>query len=234
MPYQPFQIDRLRVLADYSRSAGLPGTHAEYPAFSICSGRAYPYVEAMSQLLHVQTPVLFEAGAGMFDPVTARLTWHPSFTEAIRLEIDDIRRFMEGVALRGRGLSIDYAKRSQAAMVGSPGSSLDEARIEVNEFVRTHHPSFNSFHTHISIDVVPAGLTKAEGMFWMAETCGISVDEIAFIGDTGGDVGALGVVGSSFAPANGSEDARAAARHVSAFKDIDAVIEAYMAVCVGS
>jgi len=234
MPYEPFHLDRLNVLAGYCRSAGLPGSHATLPAFSICSGRAYPYVEAMSQLLHVKTPVLFEAGAGMFNPVTAQLTWHPSFTEAVRLEIDEIRRFMEGVALRGQGLSIDYAKRSQAAMVGVHDEHLKDALAEVNEYVATHHPQFNTFHTHISIDVVPVGLTKAEGMHWLAETCGITVAEMAFIGDTGGDIGAMGVVGASFAPANGSADAKAAARHVSALNDVEAVIEAYLAVCVGS
>ncbi len=234
MPYQPFRIDRLNELAAFSAQAGLPKSHPTLPAVSICSGRAYPYVEAMSQLLHVQTPVLFEAGAGMFDPVSALTTWHPNFTESIRLEIDELRHYMEQMVSRKADLSIDYAKRSQAAMVGVPNGSLDDARDELERFVATHHPGFIVFHTHISIDIVPSGLTKAEGMVWLAQTCGVDLEEMAFVGDTGGDVGALKTVGASFSPANGTPDARAAAHHASDLFDIDAVLEAYNAVSSGS
>ena len=231
MPYQPFRMDRLGLLARYAEQAGKVGSHPTMPAFSLCSGRSYPYVEAMSQLLQIQTPVLFESGAGMFDPVTALSTWHPSFTYEIRVEVDELRRYLENLALRHGDLSIDYAKRSQAAMVGVPNGSLEEARLEIEEYAAKNHPRFTVFHTHISIDVVPFGLTKAEGMTWLAETCGITTEEMAFVGDTGGDVGALRVVGASFAPANGTEDARAAARHASQHFDVDAVVEAYESVC---
>jgi hydroxymethylpyrimidine pyrophosphatase-like HAD family hydrolase len=227
MPYQPFRLDRLNVLAEYSKQAPHIGSHPNYPALSLCSGRAYPYVEAMSQLLRIQTPVLFESGAGMFDPVSAVSTWHPDFTRDIRMEVDDIRSFLENVVADNIGLSIDYAKRSQAALVGSPNGGIEEARLEVDEYVTKNHPSFNVFHTHISIDVVPPGLTKAEGMQWLAQTCGISVSEMAFVGDTGGDVGALLIVGASFAPANGTQEAKSSAKHASSFNDIEAVLEAY-------
>lgn len=234
MPYQPFRSDRLNELAAFSAKAGLPHSHPDLPALSLCSGRSYPYVEAMSQLLHIQTPVLFESGAGMFDPVSALTSWHPSFTESIRLEIDQLRRYMEQMVARMPELSIDYAKRSQAAMVGAPNGSLDKAREELERFVSSHHPGFNVFHTHISIDVVPDGLTKAEGMVWLAQTCGVRLEEMAFVGDTGGDVGALKTVGASFAPANGTAEARGAAHYASDLFDIDAVLEAYRAVSSGS
>ena len=53
------------------------------------------------------------------------------------------------------------------------------------------------------------------------------MDEIAFVGDTNGDVGAMSVCARSFAPANCDEKAKAAASHVSSLSDIDAVLEAY-------
>lgn len=233
MPYRPFRLDRLNLLAEHSKRAPLIGSNPKFPALSLCSGRAYPYVEAMSQLLHVQTPVLFEAGAGMFDPISARSEWHPNFTVSIRKEVDEIRRFLEEVVLKHDRVSIDYAKRSQAALVGSPEGGIEEVRDEIDAFVAQNHPSFNVFHTHISIDVVPFGLTKAEGMAWLAEKCGISLHEIAFVGDTGGDVGALKIVGASFAPANATNDAKAAAHHTSSLYDIDAVLEAFQMVAEG-
>ena len=70
-------------------------------------------------------------------------------------------------------------------------------------------------------------------MVWLAEKCGISLSEIAFVGDTGGDVGALKIVGASFAPANATNDAKAAAHHASSLFDIDAVLEAFQMVVDG-
>jgi len=234
MPYQPFRLDRLNLMAAYSqKSPSVKGTSG-YPALSLCSGRAYPYVEAMSQLLHIQTPVLFEAGAGMFDPMTTRTTWHPDFTPFVKKEVDAIRHYLEDVVAKNGTISIDYAKRSQAALVGSPDGKIEDVRQEVEEYIFQNHPTFNVFHTHISIDVVPFGLTKAEGMVWLAETCGISVSEMAFVGDTGGDVEALSMVGASFAPANATKEAKAAAHYASALYDIDAVLEAYEMVSARS
>jgi trehalose-6-phosphatase len=118
MPYQPFRLDRLSELAHLAREAGLPGSRADLPAIFICSGRSYAYVEAMSQVLGLKTHTLFEAGAGMVDPVSAHSSWHPNFTKEVQERISDIRRFMEEVVALKPGLFIDYGKRSQAAPGG--------------------------------------------------------------------------------------------------------------------
>ena len=231
MPYQPFRLDRLGELADFAHEAGLPGSRVDLPAISICSGRSYAYVEAMSQVLALKTPVLFEAGAGMFDPVSAHSSWHPNFTKEVQERISDIRRFMEEVVASKPGLFIDYGKRSQAALAGGSHANLKGALAVISEWVGSNHPGYHTFHTHISIDVVADGLTKEEGLFWLAETCEVSMDEIAFVGDTNGDVGAMTVCARSFAPANSDEKAKAAASHVSSLSDIDAVLEAYTIIC---
>ncbi len=230
MPYESFRLDRLGELANFAREAGLPGSRVDLPAVSICSGRSYAYVEAMAQVLALNTPTLFEAGAGMFDPVSAHSSWHPNFTKEIQERISDIRRFMEEVVASKPGLFIDYGKRSQAALAGGSHADLMSALALISEWVASNHPGYHTFHTHISIDVVADGLTKAEGLYWLAETCGVDMDEIAFVGDTNGDVGAMAVCGRSFAPANSDEKAKAAADHVSSLSDIDAVLEAYTIV----
>ncbi|MGA1495494.1 MAG: HAD family phosphatase, partial [Rhodothermales bacterium] len=55
MPYEPFRMDRMRALMGRIHASGSP-------AFSLCSGRAYAYVEAMTQLLGLRVPTLFESG----------------------------------------------------------------------------------------------------------------------------------------------------------------------------
>lgn len=220
MPYEPFRTDRFAVLMERIHA---PGT----PAFSLCSGRAYAYVEAMTQLLGIRVPTLFESGAGMFDVTTGQSTYHPSFTDDVRRDVKDIQAFMEEVISRYPGLSMDYAKQTQGAAAGRQECGLFDALEEIREFVEAEFQHFNTFHTHISIDVVPTGLTKAEGIMWLADHLGLSLEEIAFIGDTNGDVPALDIVGQSFAPANGQEAVKARVNHASELNDIEAVIEAY-------
>ncbi len=53
------------------------------------------------------------------------------------------------------------------------------------------------------------------------------MEEVAFIGDTNGDLPALKIVGRSFCPANGQDALKAQVDHASALCDIDAVIEAF-------
>ena len=223
MPYESFRVDRMQTLMDRIQESGRP-------TFSLCSGRAYAYVEAMTQLLGVRVPTLFESGAGMFDVTTGTSKFHPAFTPAIRRDVKDIQAFMEQVIIRYPGLSMDFAKLTQGAAAGREEYGLYDALAEIKEFVDREFPHFNTFHTHISIDVVPEGLTKAEGVTWLAEEMGLSLEETAFIGDTNGDLPALKVVGRSFCPANGQDAVKARVDHVSELNDIDAVIEAFDAI----
>jgi len=74
---------------------------------------------------------------------------------------------------------------------------------------------------------VPSVLTKAEGITWLAHEMGLEVDQVAFIGDTNGDLPALEIVGRSFCPANGQDPVKARVDHASELDDVDAVIEAW-------
>ncbi|HEX7069182.1 MAG TPA: HAD family phosphatase, partial [Rhodothermales bacterium] len=71
--YRPYDIPAFSRLAAMVADAGGLGDKPGIPAFSLCSGRAFAYVEAMTQLLGISTPVLFEAGGGIFDPVAVRV-----------------------------------------------------------------------------------------------------------------------------------------------------------------
>jgi hydroxymethylpyrimidine pyrophosphatase-like HAD family hydrolase len=230
-PYRPYDLEALGQMAAWTREAGTPFSHPRLPAVSICSGRSYPYVEAMTQLLGCVTPVLFESGAGLFDPDTARSQWHPAFTPDIREGLVAIRTFMESV-IEDSTMSMDHAKGTQAALVGTDVVELHGALRIIEDWVTQNAPGFTTFHTHVSIDVVPPGLSKKEGLVWLAEKTGVSLDEIAFIGDTNGDIAALESVGRSFAPANAQPQVKNVVHHICSGTDIQGVIEAYR-LCMG-
>lgn len=226
-PYRPFALDRLQELARQVRRAGQPGDHPVLPAFSICSGRPYPYVEAVTQVLGLQVPVLFEAGAGMFDPCKVVVRWHPAFSDELAEQAEALRRWMAAHCIPGTSLMLDLGKRSQAGIVSPNPQEILRFVPVVEAYVATHFPAFQVFHTHISIDVVPRGLTKREGLQWLMETLEVDADEVAYIGDSNGDLGALALVGHAFAPANAAESVRQQVPYVMEASDIEGVLAAY-------
>jgi len=228
-PYRPFRLQILSRLRDYAREAGLPGSHSILPAFSLCSGRAYAYVEAMSQVLALTTPVLFESGTGMFDPLQSVCSWHPDLDDKTIANMKEVRVFMDNL-VQDTVLSIDLAKSSQVAIVAPGPDEIHDAVQKIAAYVSESHPTFKTFHTSFSVDVVAAHLTKRSGIAWLAKWCGLEMNEIAFVGDTNGDIDALKAVGRSYAPANADTEVKEIVQWVMKGADAEGVLEAYLDV----
>lgn len=202
-PYRPFDLDRIQVLARHATVAAEPGEIDIRPSVSLCSGRAYSYVEAMAQALGLTTPVLFESGGGMFDPVAARTIWNPSFTSEVEAQLQEIRAWMlEQLCGPDTSIFLDHNKRTQAGIASPNTDEIEACLPAVEEAVADIAPDMHVFTTHISIDVLPVNITKKQGLEWLGRHLDIKLDEMAYIGDTGGDLPALDEVGVSFAPAN--------------------------------
>jgi len=228
VPYEPYDLDRFQALADHAAAAPTAGIADRRPAVSLCSGRAYAYVEAMTQVLGLTTPVLFESGGGLFDPVAAQTVWHPDFTSEVEAQIQEIRRWMQNTLCGSDTKTfVDHNKRTQAG-VASPDTAEIEAHLPaVQAFVNDVNSDFHVFTTHISIDVLPATITKKQGLEWLGRHLGITVSEMAYIGDTGGDLPALQSVGASFAPANAEEAVRQGVDIVTDAPVLEGTLEAY-------
>lgn len=226
-PYRSYDLDGFQTLARFVRETESPAQADRHPAISICSGRAYGYVEAVTQALGLTTPVIFESGGGMFDPVQARIAWNPKFTDAIAEQLEAVREWMVHTLMPGSNMSLDHGKRTQVGLV-SPDEAEIAAHIpEVERFVEAHAPDLYVFPTHISIDVVHPDITKREGLEWLGRHVGVALDTMAYIGDTKGDLVALDAVGHSFAPANAQEIVRERVDIVTSGAVMDGTLEAY-------
>ncbi len=208
-PYQPFQLERLTALVDL-----LHDPDPAVPSFSLLSGRAYAYVEAISQLLGLTTPVLFESGGGMFDPEAARVKWNPALTPEVERDLQEIRHWLVADCLPGTNMMFDYGKRTQMGIVGPDFDEVMEVVPRVERFVQENFPVFRVFHTPVSIDISLDRITKRQGMQWLSEELDVPLEKIAYIGDTNGDLPALEIVGHSFAPANAASAVRRMVDHV--------------------
>jgi len=221
-PYTPYDLTGLSTLRDRAardRDAA--------PTLSICSGRPYPYVEAVSQALDVTAPVLFESGGGRFDPVAAQTAWSPHLTDELEAKLQTVRQWFVTECIPGTHLSLDHAKRTQAGVVSPSVEEIRTVRPRAEEFVAEEAPGLHVFSTDVSVDVVPPNITKQDGLEWLADHLGLGLDEIAYIGDANADLDALNAVGLSFAPANATEEVRDCVDHVTEGAVLDGVLEAY-------
>jgi len=221
-PYTAYNLEGLDTLRRHAED-----TRAESPALSICSGRSYPYVEAMSQALDLTTPVLFEAGGGRFDPVAAQTTWSPHLTDEIEAKLNMVERWFLTEGIPGTRASIDHAKRTQAGVVSPSVDEIRDLRPHTEQFVAENTPGLHVFSTDVSVDVVPPGITKRKGIEWLAAHLDLTLDEIAYIGDADADLDALQAVGVSFAPANAAHEVQAQVDHVTEGKVLEGTIDAY-------
>ena len=231
-PYRAFDLEKLAELADCAaRAEDAPA----FPTVSLCSGRPYSYVEAVTQALGLTAPVLFESGGGCFAPAVARTTWHPDFTDALSEQLNTVRQWMTEDLLPGTAMSLDHGKRTQAGLVGPEADEIAAAAPRVRQFVEGHAPGLRTFATEVSVDVLAPGLTKKQGLRWLADRLDVALAEVAYIGDSEGDVEALESVGLPLAPANAEETVQRAVREsggrVMDERVLDGTLDAYR-LCV--
>lgn len=226
-PYQPYDLEGLSTLRSFAEATGSVPENGSAPVVSVCSGRSYPYVEAITQALGLSVPVLFEGGGGRFDPVAAQTTWHPALTDEIEAALDEVRHWFVTECVPGTQLSLDHAKRTQAGVVSPDPDEITEVRARTEAHVAEHALDLRVFSTEVSVDVVPPGITKRTGLEWLADHLGVALSEVAYIGDADSDRKALSAVGTSFAPANAAEEVLRTVDHVTEGRVLDGTLEAY-------
>lgn len=220
---EPFQPYDLAVLGRLRAAAGQPGA----PALSLLSGRAFPYVEAMAQLLGTTVPVAFESGGGVFDRVAGRVTWNPLFTEEVAAQLAAVKAWMHRDVLGPYGVQYDYGKRTQAGIIGPDEAAVARAADVIKRHVADAYPDLVAYSTPVSVDVLARSITKVQAVAWLAALTGVAPAEMAYIGDTEGDLGALAAVGRSFAPANAAPAVQAAVHRVTTRPLAEGVLEAF-------
>ena len=213
-PYQAMDLGSLNTLATFAQRGGTVRHDPVIPALSLCSGRPMPYVECLTQLLGISVPVLFESGGGIFDAASSRVMWSPHLTKEVESQVREVTNWFEKECVPGTSMIVDYAKRAHAGIIGPDPDEIIQAIPKVQAFVEASGLNFSVLPTYLSIDVVPPGITKEEGMQWLAELVNVDLSEIAYIGDSKGDLGALEIVGASFAPGNAKDVLKERVDHV--------------------
>ena len=173
------------------------------PELSICTGRPLPYAEAVAQWLDIRQPIIFESGGGLFDPRKYHIEWTKHLNDDVLRQMDEIKQWMEKeVVPRFPGTTLEVGKRLDVGIV-----SMDEDRIQkIYDFVQPKiakdYPDCVVHTTIVSINIILEVSNKGSGLLQLADYTGIPLKEMAYIGDSSGDIAALEISGTGFAPAN--------------------------------
>lgn len=200
------------------------------PPLSLCTGRPQPYAEAVAQWLGIRHTIIFESGGGFYHPVDNKLTWSPHFTEEIEQKSREIRLwFTKEVLPQYPGMMLEFTKHTDVGMVHNNLDEIKKVYEIASQKIRDEYPEFEVHYTNVSVNIIVKDCNKASGLKFFAEQQNVSADEIAYIGDTMGDLLALKWVGAPFAPSNAIDEVK---QHSTVMSEeaTGGVLEAYQAI----
>lgn len=225
----PFESPDWELLSQIRRLNEQSRYDMAVPSLSICSGRPFPYVEAVAQWLGIDNHVVFES-AGVYELATNKIQLHPSFDQEAEQQVRELKQWLrEEIVPLDDDLIIEFTKKMDAGIIHLDTEVIQDIYPRVREYVAEHYPRFEVHDTDVSINIILAENNKRTGIRQLCEIMDIDPDEIAYIGDSSGDIPGLQFVGKAFAPLNAAETVKEEANIVDA-RVTEAVLKAYRSV----
>jgi len=204
-------------------------TETHIPPLTICTGRPYPYAEAVGQWLDVRLPFVFES-AGLYHWDGNRIETGLDSLDGALEPIRELKKWLSGELLPNYpNAALEFTKMMDAGVVCPDASIIDEIHQHVLNKLDSGFPNLEVHTTDVSVNILMPGNNKARGLQLLGASLGVDLQEMAYIGDTGGDVPALKKVKLPFSPNNARDIAKAHSVMLP-FETTDAVLEAYKRV----
>lgn len=224
IPFEPPAWDLITKIRDLNRESA---EDSSIPPLSICSGRPYPYVEAVAQWLDIRIPVIFESG-GMYDMNSNYFFEDGAFDEKAHKDVNEMKQWLRDEILpQYPEGALEFAKLMDAGFIHPRVEAIDETFPVVKEHVDEHYPEFEVHRTDVSVNIILSKNNKRAGILKLCDHLRIEAGEVAYIGDSGGDIPALEIVGHSFSPANAVEAVKKVVDQPLDTRVTGAVLEAY-------
>lgn len=222
------------------------------PPMTLCTGRPLPYAESVAQWLGIRRPFVFES-AGLFRWEDHRiLTGLPSLkdpsmvteddTTVLRLEevyrspllepVLHMKQWLTRTLLpKHAGAVLEFTKLMDAGVVCPNPETIRSIHAEILDYLKGSDLPVEVHATDISVNVLLSGNNKRMGLTLLSRELGIPVRQMAYIGDSSGDVPALNIVGMPFAPSNAADIVKAVPGVAVLDHPVtEAVLEAYQRV----
>lgn len=209
----PFQSPDWDALTEIRALNMLSQSDKTVPAFTICTGRPLPYVEAVAQWLKVRHPFIFESGGGVYDSRANRIEWAEAFDTETREIVAHLKDWMRREVIDRYEQTIpEFAKQTDVGLINPDPTAVKAMYEQVRDYVESKYERFEIHYTDVSVNVIMKESNKGAGVRQLSRLTGIGLNEMAYIGDGTNDIPALSIVGKSFAPINAREETKKVAR----------------------
>ena len=177
------------------------------PSITICSGRPMTYIEAVAQWLGVKHPFVFESGGGIYDVKANRLHWSPEFNSEVQSKQQEFRTWvLDEIIAKNPGTILEFTKKTDVGIINQSEKEIIRMYNAIKEEVEKNYPFMEVHRTEISVNAILKASNKGFGLEQLSTYTGIGLDEMAYIGDSSGDIPALQKAEIGFVPANGTKE----------------------------
>lgn len=210
-------IGRLRAVLDEMRAGARGGR--DVWAFTICTGRSAPYVEAVLQLVGGPwpgVPAVVEHGAFLYDALTGTMTPHPALADQHEV-LGWAQKAVADLLASPRcpGAQREPGKDLCISLNPPPGMGIAAFFSEVAASLEPVARHLSIMHSQSSVDITPRGIDKGAGLSFLCEHLGVDLASCVAIGDSHNDLPMLRRAGHPAAPRNADPDVCRVAEYVS-------------------
>lgn len=225
----PFRTPSWEILTEIRELNIQSRSESSVPPLTICTGRPYPYAEAVAQMLDVRIPFIFES-AGLYNWNGNQIvTGLENESEQLK-PIFEMKEWIKSQILpQFPDAALEFTKKMDAGVVAVHKEIIDQIYPLILEKVEKEFAGLEIHITDVSVNILIKGNNKLKGMQLLAEHFNISLDQIAYIGDTGGDVPALKAVGKAFSPSNATRAVKNVSKNIP-LETTESVLAAYKEV----
>ena len=200
------------------------------PPLTICTGRPMPYAEAQAQILGIRLPFVFESGGGMYDVANNKIKWTSALDDEAKLQVSEIKEWAKKEIIDTYDSAIsEFAKFTDIGIIHQDTPTINEMADKCREYIQANYDRFEVHKTEVSVNIILKKANKGEGMKMLANHFDLRLEEMAYIGDSSGDIPGLKIVGMPFAPSNAAQITKDVAE-VTENKSTKGVVEAYLKI----
>jgi len=219
---QPWNFEALSYVAQLNREAR---HNLQMPAITLCTGRQEPYVEVLMQAIDAHLPAIYENGGGLYFPQEYRFAESPLITPEMREVLSEVKAALRReVVETGRGY-FQPGKEVSLTLYPTNRTTVHELYRIAIEVLTAHQAHYTAQASVSCVDILPQGVDKGSGVKWLSDETGTPLAQIGGIGDSTSDLKFLRLVGHSAAPANATDEVKAAVDYVSPYEDGDGVVD---------
>ena len=224
---QPWNLQVFSYVAQLNRDAR---HNPQMPAVTLCTGRQEPYVEVLMQAIDAHLPAIYENGGGLYFPQEYRFVENPLITLEMREALSGVKAALHREIVETSRGYFQPGKEVSLTLYPTNHTTVQELYRIAIEVLSAHQAHYTAQASVSCVDILPKGVDKGSGVKWLSEETGIPLAQIGGIGDSTSDLKFLCLVGHSAAPANATDEVKAAVDYVSPYEDGNGVVDILQAM----